>query len=335
MNTILLSCFIVSFLVVFIGLPFWIKHAKRAQITGKDMHKLNASPVAEMGGIVVIFGFILGVLIYISIDTFFLSGLVKAELARDLKIMASLVSILILSVIGIVDDILGWKIGLRQWQKPILAVIAALPIIVVNAGHSMMLVPLLGRIDIGLIYPLLLVPIAISGASNGFNMLAGYNGLEAGMGALILSALAYVAWVTEFSWVSMLALCMVFALLAFYLFNKCPARVFPGDTLTYPLGALIAIVAILGNLERLALIFFIPYFIELFLKLRGRLKKESFAKVNQDGSLDVPYNKIYSLTHFSILILKKIKRRVYEREVVWSLFLMQAFVICLGLIIRG
>ncbi|MDP2841599.1 MAG: hypothetical protein Q8O17_04910 [Candidatus Methanoperedens sp.] len=41
--------------------------------------------------------------------------------------------------------------------------------------------PFLGTLDIGLLYPLLIIPIGMIGASNAFNMLAGYNGLEAGM----------------------------------------------------------------------------------------------------------------------------------------------------------
>jgi UDP-N-acetylglucosamine--dolichyl-phosphate N-acetylglucosaminephosphotransferase len=43
---------------------------------------------------------------------------------------------------------------------------------------------------------------------------------------------------------------------------------------------------------------------------------EAFAKVNKDGSLDMPYTGIYDLTHFAIFVLRKVKNRVYERDVV-------------------
>ena len=39
---------------------------------------------------------------------------------------------------------------------------------------------------------------------------------------------------------------MVAALLGFYLYNKYPAKVFPGDSMTWAIGALIAGMAILG-----------------------------------------------------------------------------------------
>jgi UDP-N-acetylglucosamine--dolichyl-phosphate N-acetylglucosaminephosphotransferase len=106
-------------------------------------------------------------------------------------------------------------------------------------------------------------------------MLAGYNGLEAGLGIIILSVMGFVAWQSGLGWVSMLAFCMVFALIAFLKYNWYPAKIFPGDTLTYSVGALIACVAILGNMERIAIILFVPYFITFILKARSRFKAES------------------------------------------------------------
>ncbi len=50
---------------------------------------------------------------------------------------------------------------------------------------------------------------------------------------------------------------MVGALLAFLWFNWYPAKVFPGDTLTYSVGALVACIAILGDMEKIAVILFI------------------------------------------------------------------------------
>ena len=98
---------------------------------------------------------------------------------------------------------------------------------------------------------------------------------------------------------------------------------------------MIAIIAILGNMEKIAVFFFIPYIIEVILKSRGRLKKESFVKLNSDGSLDMPYEKIYSLSHLSVYILKKIKpsKKVYEKEVVYLINAFQIFIIILGIII--
>jgi len=73
--------------------------------------------------------------------------------------------------------------------------LAALPLMVINSGNSTMSLPIAGSVDWGIIYPLLIVPVGIIGALNSFNMVAGYNGLEAGMGVIILSTLSYVAFI--------------------------------------------------------------------------------------------------------------------------------------------
>jgi len=183
---------------------------------------------------------------------------------------------------------------------------------------------------------ILFIPIGILGATTTFNFLAGYNGLEASQGIIVLSALAYVTYVTGNSWLSVVALCMVAALFAFYIFNKYPAKIFPGDTLTYSVGALIAGMAILGNIEKIAVFFFIPYIIEFILKvIRGRYKKYSFGKPNQDGSLEMPYEKVYGLEHLAIKVLKRLKKsgKVYEYEVVYLINGFQIIIILIGLLL--
>ncbi len=254
-----------------------------------------------------------------------------------IQIFALLSSITIISFIGLIDDILGWKIGLGKKLRLFLVFIAAIPLMVINAGYSNVGVPFIGEISLGWIYPLIIIPIGIIGAGTTFNFLAGYNGLETGQGIILISSLSLVAFLTGNSWLALIGLCMVASLLAFYMFNKFPAQVFPGDVLTYPLGTLIAILAILGNFEKIAVFFFIPYIAETFLKLRAgiRLDKESFGKPNKDGSLDLPYKKIYGLEHLAIFVLKKVKKskKVYEKDVVYFINILQIIVIIIGFII--
>src|SRR5207237_447238 len=99
--------------------------------------------------------------------------------------------------------------------------------------RSIVGLPFVGQIDLGIIYSLLLVPLAIIGTSTTFNFLAGFNGLEAGQGIIILSALGVLAFFTGSHWLTLVAFCMVASLLAFLFFNFSPAKVFPGDVLTY------------------------------------------------------------------------------------------------------
>ena len=126
---------------------------------------------------------------------------------------------------------------------------------------------------------------------------------------------------------------MVAALAGFLFYNFCPAKVFPGDSLTYAVGSLIAIMAIIGNFERVAVFFFIPNIIEVVLKTRGKLAKHSFGKPNSDGGLSLKYDKIYSLNHAGIYFLPKIGIKPSERNVVYAIWAFQLVVILVGLAI--
>lgn len=301
-------------------IPGWIRRAEARGFVGKDLHKKNQKKVAEMGGIVVIFSAILGILVYIAFDTFYYS---YPNSITD--VLAVVASILIATIIGMTDDMLGWRIGLHQREKVLLTFLIPIPLMVINAGNNVMAFPFFGTLDIGLLYPLLIIPIGMIGASNAFNMLAGYNGLEAGMGVVILSTLGLIAYSTGNTVAVIIAVTTISALIALLYFNKYPAKVFPGDTLTYPVGAIVAIVAILGNMEKSAVVLFSLYYIEFLLKARGKFREQSYGKLLDDGSLAVR-DKVYSIPHIAILLLRKIKGKAYEYEVVLVVLVFQVVI---------
>ncbi len=324
---------VVSFIVAFLGLKSWIKKCNKVNLLWEDMNKFGKPKnVAGSGGIVVLIGFLIGVLIYVAIRTF-ATG--RVDLVT-LNIFSLLTVITIAGITGLVDDFLGWHHGgLSVRVRLLLSFVAAIPLVVINAGESEITLPLLGTFNLGLIYPLLLIPIGIAATTTVYNFLAGFNGLEAGLGVIVISFLSYVSYVNNSAWLAIVGLCMVASLLAFWIFNKTPAKVFPGDVLTYSVGALIGTMAILGNFERVAIIVFIPFIIEMILKVRGGMKpprKQSFGIPQRDGSLKLPYDKIYGLTHFSIWILSKFKKKVYENEVVYFIYLIQFIFIIIGLL---
>lgn len=325
MNPLLFLAIAISFLVTFFFTRGWIPVAKKVGLVGRDINKPSKPEVANMGGVAVIAGTLGGALFYIGLNTFMLS-----QPEFNLILFATISTIMIIAFIGLIDDLLGWKIGLSQLQKPLLTIPAALPMMVINAYQSSISLPIIGDINLGLLYPLLFVPIGVIGASNGFNMLAGYNGLEAGMGIVIVSAISLVAYFTGSGHVAMMGAIVVAALLAFLFFNWYPAKVFPGNAFTYMVGAIIGSLAILANVEKLALVLFIPYFIDFLLKARSRMKAETFAKVNPDGSLEKPYEKIYSVTHLAIILLGKLKKKVHERDVVSFILLIEIILTAIG-----
>ncbi|MGC8812712.1 MAG: MraY family glycosyltransferase [Candidatus Aenigmatarchaeota archaeon] len=310
-----------SFVTTFFLTKFWMKLAKKSKLVGKDLNKYSKPKVPEAGGIAFVIGTTFALLLYIFIKTFYLFSTTNL-----VEILAILLTLLLAGFVGFIDDILGWKKGLSQWQKPLLTIPIAIPLMVINAGYSTMSIPFFGEVDFGILYPLLIVPIGIVGAANGFNMLAGYNGLEASMGVLILSMLGIFAWLSNSLWVATISFSAVFSLIAFLIFNKYPAKVFPGNTLTYSLGALIACIAITGNMEKVAVFLFIPYFLEFLIKAKNRFKTECFGIPQKDGRLKAP-EKIGSLTH---VLLKFVRS---ERGVVFSVLLIEVFLAFLAFIL--
>ncbi len=292
---ILLSA-LFSFLVVLFLTPWLIRYLRRIDLCVKDQNKENTPLIPISGGLAVFVGIFTGMMVYIFIQTFYYD-----KDGSLLALFAALVSLLLITLVGFMDDVIIEKSknqsgGLKQWQKPLFTLSAALPLMVINSGVSVMGLPFLGVVDVGLFYPLLFVPIGVVGAANMVNMLGGFNGLEAGLGVIYMGMLGAYAYINERHVATLIAFLTVAALLAFLIYNKFPAKILPGDSLTYLLGGALASVAILGNMEKAALIVSIPFFIEFFLKLRKRFKVDSFGHY-QEGKIKSNEQGIYSLPH--------------------------------------
>lgn len=254
---------VLSFLVTFILTHFIIPRLKRFGITGKDENKEGNPEVPEMGGIGVVAGLTAGILLALFFSTFADSGFQF----NIIFVLAALITIHSISFIGIVDDLLN----VPQWMKAILPLFAAIPLIVVSAaGSTSLTIPFLGSIDFGILYLFILVPIGIAVCSNLTNMLAGFNGMESGMGAVIFGTMSILAIATGSKEMAVVFLPMLFALLAFLYYNRFPARIFPGDVGNLTIGVALAAGVIIGNFESAGAILMIPYAIDFLIKVRKR-----------------------------------------------------------------
>ena len=222
--------------------------------------------------------------------------------------------------------------GIRQWQHALVPVFAALPLMAVKVANPPIsipffgpapveyILPVVGVISFGVIYSLLLVPIGVTGASNAANMLAGLNGLEAGLGAIIAATLLAISIMEGNIESAIIAAAMLGALIAFLRFNWFPAKVFGGDSLTLMIGASIATIVILGNMEKIGILLMSLYFVELVLKSRHNFQVDGFGIPTKEGFLRaIP--KSSSLTH---LVMKRGK--FTEKQVVGILLAMQVVV---------
>ncbi|MBI2670640.1 hypothetical protein HYX18_01510 [Candidatus Woesearchaeota archaeon] len=288
---------VVSFTIALIIIPWLIKYLKRIELFVIDQNKEDKPLIPISGGIAVAAGILVSFMTLVFVKTFF------QQLTPDLyiSIFAVLVSLLTVTFIGFIDDVLIKKsrdssYGLKQWQKPLLTIFAAIPLIAVKLGVTKIYIPFFGSHDVGLLYPMVLVPLGFIGATNMVNLLAGFNGSEAGMGLVYTGMLGLYAFLNGSYVASALAFSTFSALLVFFYYNKYPAKILPGDSLTYLLGAVIACIAIVGNMEKAALIASIPFIIEFILKARSKFKAQSYG-FYKDGRVQSKYEKIYSIPH--------------------------------------
>lgn len=343
MNTIIIST-LISFLTTFVITPYAMKFLYAAGIVGIDLHKKTRTKLPASGGICVAAGVLAGLLSYVGIKTF-VYGLQEISI----YLLAVVSSILLVTFGGLLDDLnvksrpvstkdgKNVKIGFSQWIKPLLTLPAAIPLMVISAGETTMVIPLIGSVNFGIFYPLILIPIGVVGTSNMVNMLGGFNGLEAGLGTIYMLTLGLYALQYNIEIAGIIFLVSFAALVAFLRYNWHPAKILPGDSLTYLLGATVAAGVIVGNMEKIGIIVMMPFILQGILKFYSLLKMKKFASdlgsLQKDGTIKSKYGKkIYSLTHL-VMRIKPMK----EKQITMSLMVVQFLIIIfvLALVVTG
>lgn len=299
----LVASALVSFAATYTFLPWLIRSLRGTTAVGKDLNKLSRPIVPEMGGLGVILGFYVGVAL--------LTIWAAAALPTPFY-FASLTAALGAGVVGLMDDVFR----LRNRAKALLPFLLAVPLGAVSYASGD--VYLLG-VNIGIL-TVIVVPLGVTSAANAANMLEGLNGLGAGMGVIMASALIGLELVSDSTSGLYILLPLLGALLAFLLFNKFPAKVFPGDSMTLFMGAALASAAIVSHEKTLGALLFVPMIVEFGLKVRGRFRAENYGEPDSSGRLHYA-GRVQSLTHF---VMKR--RPMKEWQVVASLWLLEGLV---------
>ncbi|MCQ2976827.1 MAG: multidrug transporter [archaeon] len=289
---IALICGILSFGLTRWVMPILIKRLEKADIVGKDIHKSLKPIVAEMGGIGILFGFIIGMFIGILLFP-----------TLEFELLIVLVVILLVGLIGIVDDLLV----LSSKEKLLLLFLAGIPLWWAAPP------------EVGILY-LIFIPIAVSICSNLTNMLAGLNGIESGLGVIAMASLTVSCIILGKYDVTIVSMSMLGALIAFLIFNKHPAKVFPGDTGTLIIGAAIAAIAFIGRMKLIAFIILIPNIIDAALKFysAGVMERQQHkpTQLNDDGKLVRPEHGFKSMIRF---VLRKPIKEENAVRIIWGI----------------
>ncbi|TFG19789.1 MAG: hypothetical protein EU530_05275 [Promethearchaeota archaeon] len=233
----------------------YIEFARKKNWIGRDIHKKTRPEVAESGGIAYVIGIIPGQILIM----FIFPTIWRETLAFSLTVILS-------GIVGFLDD----RKTLSSFNKMLLMIVTGIPLFILNLDLSTInwpnwlswlsyikvgfvviedpIVPILGQTRLTLIYQLA-IPIILMVLTNGVNMLEGYNGEGSGSSLIVIFFMIIYSLISKSSEGLIFSLSVIGALIAFFKFNRFPAKVFPGDVGTLSLGASIACIAIFGSLE--------------------------------------------------------------------------------------
>lgn len=261
MNVILWPL-VISFLIVIALMPFIIRYFRKKQLgqvtleEGPSWHQ-GKSGTPTMGGV----AFILSAILTILFATVF-------DFNRSLD-MWLLVGVLVLyGLIGFVDDFIKLfmkrNLGLTSKQKFLAQVVIGILfyiIIVLNGFDNQLNLPFIGNLPLGYFYGIFAV-FWLVGFSNATNLTDGIDGLMATTGTIAYTAYAYIAYTQEAWGILVFAVSVIGGLIGFFLFNRKPAKIFMGDVGSLALGAGLAGMSIMLNVEWTLLLIGIVFVVE-------------------------------------------------------------------------
>ncbi len=233
----LIIVFAVGFTITMAIIPYLIKIMKRRGHIGIDIHKNLKTEVAESGGISIVIGSsFTSMFLIIFFPSFFN------------EILIFVLTVVLSGLIGYIDD----RIKLRSRYKLILTIFTGTLIFLANYFGFIKIesptIPFLGQLRLTIIYPIL-APIIVTVFANTVNMLEGYNGEGSGTSIIALCSLFVCSIIWNSAEGVLFTVIALAILVPFYLYNKFPAKIFPGDVGTLSIGALFAGIALFGSLE--------------------------------------------------------------------------------------
>ena len=300
----LLGAGVTAFVITFLTTRWMIRHLSGTRMVGRDIHKPGQPTVPEMGGLAVIAGFYAGVTVI---------QLYALDQQAISYLHASMVAVFGAGFVGLLDDLFD----LRQRTKAVLPFLFAIPLATV-AFRDPFGTTLL-NVNVGALV-FLAIPFGITAAANAANMLEGFNGLGAGLGIIMCAAMIVLVLISPDPTGLYILVPLLAALCAFLYFNRYPARIFPGDSMTLFTGAALAAAAIMSHQKTYGAILFLPFIAEFILKAKGRFRGENYGTLNGDFGLtyDGPTE---SLSH---ALMKW--RRLTESQIVVILWGLEAIV---------
>ena len=251
------AAFGVAALVAFISTPVVkslafrvgaVDDPKKDKDPGRRMHH---NPIPRMGGLAIFLGFLLSLLIFVTMDN---------------PMKGMLLGSIIIVILGIFDDIYDLPAKLKFLVQIAAAVIAVLSgnIITVLSNPNIFStnpVWVLGWLS----YPITVLWIVA--ITNAVNLIDGLDGLACGVSTISSMTMLVVALLVTESREAVVMGALAGACLGFLPYNLNPAKIFMGDTGSTFLGFVLATVSVQGMFKLPTIITFVAPFLMLGLPI--------------------------------------------------------------------
>lgn len=246
-----LVAFAVALIVAFFATPIARKIAydSGAVNVPKDSRRVHKKPMALMGGLAILMGFLIAIVYSFSTKNY---RLFLQYLTRP-KTVGILIGTLIIVILGIIDDIKALSASVKfpfQLLAAIITVATGTRITAISkpfqttvAVHPSMMYIL------GDILAFALSVFWIVGITNAINLIDGLDGLAAGVSGIAALSLYIVAVIRKQDDIAIIAVSLVGALVGFLPYNFNPAKIFMGDTGSTFLGFTLAVLSIEGTMK--------------------------------------------------------------------------------------
>lgn len=267
----LLGACVVAFVFSCASTPL-VKHLAikwKAIDVPKDGRRMHKSPIPRLGGLAIIFGFVVSMVCF---------GIMTRE------VISILIGAMIIAIMGIVDDIKA----LDAKPKFLIQIIAA-AIVVIGGDMKIKAFtnPLMWLNSAYVIFPewlsVIISILWIVFITNSVNFIDGLDGLAAGVSAIMSVSLVFIATQLGEYYVAVIGVALMGACFGFLPYNFNPAKIFMGDTGSTFLGFILASLSIIGVFKSYAVISFavpllimgLPLFDALFAMIRRVSKGQS------------------------------------------------------------
>ena len=246
-----LFAFILALAVAFAATPAVKMLAIRIKAVDvpRDSRRMHKTPIPRLGGLAIFLGFLVSILIF---------GRTGPQMA------AILVGAILLVALGMVDDVVALKPGIKFLGQIVAALIPTLAGVVITRFTNPFSAG--GYFNLG-IFSIPVTILWIVGITNAVNFIDGLDGLACGVSAIATVTMFVIAVLYSEYQIALMMAALAGACLGFLPYNMNPAKIFMGDTGSMFLGYILAVTSIQGLFKFYAVISFAVPFILLGLPI--------------------------------------------------------------------